>query len=200
MVAEQRVGELTDALVDPNQDFTIRRRLARVFSGCSSQRGADGLLLGLEDQRFEVRFHCGRSLGSVLEKNPAIKLDKQHVLEFVAREVAVGRPVWESHRLLDRLDERDHFEVDNFLRDRASQSLAHVDTLLSLVLPTEPLQIAFKGLHTDYPHLRGTALEYLESVLPAPIRQRLWPFLVGRRTPGPAQSRGEIAVAGFSAA
>jgi hypothetical protein len=25
--------------------------------------------------------------------------------------------------------------------------------------------------------MRGLALEYLESVLPAPIRDRLWPFL-----------------------
>src|SRR5262245_28793323 len=31
-VAEERIGELTDALIDPNQDFAIRRRLARVFS------------------------------------------------------------------------------------------------------------------------------------------------------------------------
>jgi hypothetical protein len=32
-------------------------------------------------------------------------------------------------------------------------------------------------LHTDDPYLRGTALEYLETVLPEPIWSRLWPFL-----------------------
>ena len=31
-VVEQHVGELTDALIDPNQPFAVRRRLARVFS------------------------------------------------------------------------------------------------------------------------------------------------------------------------
>jgi len=56
-----------------------------------------------------------------------------------------------------------------------------VFTLLSLVLPREPLQIAFRSLHSDDKQLRGTALEYLEGVLPASIRQRLWPFLVYRR-------------------
>ncbi|HTO72830.1 MAG TPA: hypothetical protein VMJ30_03375, partial [Gemmatimonadales bacterium] len=39
------------------------------------------------------------------------------------------------------------------------------------------------GLHTRDRNLRGTALEYLESVLPERVRQRLWPFLEpeGRR-------------------
>jgi AAA family ATP:ADP antiporter len=180
-IADERVGELIDALVDPHQDFTIRRRLARVFSVCTSQRAADGLMLGLDDLRFEVRFHCGRSLAAVLEKNPGIRLDKERVLEVVRREVTVGRPVWEGHRLLDRLDDRDNVLVDNFVRDRASQSLAHVFVLLSLVLPTEPLQIAFRGLYTDDANLRGTALEYLEGVLPATLRDRLWPFLEDHR-------------------
>ncbi len=61
-VAEEHVGELVDALLDPNQDFAVRRRLARVFASCTSQRAADGAMLGLNDQRFEVRFQCARSL------------------------------------------------------------------------------------------------------------------------------------------
>jgi len=36
-------------------------------------------------------------------------------------------------------------------------------------------------LHTDDLQLRGSALEYLESVLPAQTRERLWPFLEGRK-------------------
>ena len=39
--------------------------------------------------------------------------------------------------------------------------------------PTTPLQIAYRGLHTTDPVLRGTALEYLEGVLPPDIRDRL---------------------------
>jgi ATP:ADP antiporter, AAA family len=38
-VAAERAGELIDALVDPNQDLAVRRRLARVFTVCASQRG-----------------------------------------------------------------------------------------------------------------------------------------------------------------
>ena len=181
-IAEYHIGALIDALIDPTTDFAVRRRLARVFSVCVSQRAADGLLLGLEDLRFEVRFQCGISLSSLLEKNPRIHIDSERIFTVVMREVAVGRPVWESRRLLDELDVQDAVSfVDEFVRNRAGQSLAHVFTLLSVVLPREPLQIAFRSLYTDDKNLQGTALEYLEGVLPPPIRERLWPFLEDRR-------------------
>jgi AAA family ATP:ADP antiporter len=192
-VAEERVGELVDALLDPNQPFASRRRLARVFSVCVSQRAVDGVLLGLEDLRFEVRFQCGRSLAAIIEKNPRIRIDKERIFDVVRREVAVGRPVWESHRLLDTVEADSRSFVDEFLKDRAGQSLAHAFTLLSLVLPTAPLQIAYRGLHTNDPGLRGTALEYLEGVLPTDIRDRLWPFLSDRpRNQRDSRARDEI--------
>ena len=152
------------------------------------------MVLGLDDLRFEVRFQSGRSLAAIVDKNPLVRIDKEQILSVVAREAAVGRMVWESHRLLDALETGDAPPfVDEFVRDRAGQSLAHVFTLLSLVLPREPLQVAYRGLHTDDPHLKGTALEYLEAVLPAAIRERLWPFLEDRQ-PGrrPARQREEI--------
>jgi AAA family ATP:ADP antiporter len=191
-VAEEHVGELVDALINPNQPFAVRRRLARVFSVCVSQRAVDGLLLGLEDQRFEVRFQCGRSLAAVLEKNGLIRIERERIFEVVRREALVSRPVWESQRLLDKPEEDRRSFVDDFLKTRAGQSLAHVFTLLSLVLPATPLQIAFRLLHMDNRVLRGTALEYLEEVLPPDIRDRLFPFLGGAEEPRPRRARDEI--------
>ena len=190
-VADERVGELIDALVDSNQEFAVRRRLARVFSVCTSQRAVDGLMLGLNDHRFEVRFQCARSLAAIVQKHRQLRVDREMIFEVVQRETAVGRPVWESHRLLNQLEDRNEpFFVDDFVKDRASRSLAHTFTLLSLVLPAEPLRIAFHGLHTDDPNLRGTALEYLEGVLPPAIRERLWPFLEDPRPSRRQASRG----------
>jgi hypothetical protein len=192
-VAEERVGQLVDALIDPNQDFSVRRRLARVFSVCVSQRAVDGLLLGLDDVRFDVRCQCGRSLASIVEKNPRVEISRERIFTVVTQEVAVGRPVWESRRLLDDADAKDNVTpLDDFVRDRAGESLAHVFTLLSLVLPREPLQMAFRSLHTDDRQLQGTALEYLEGVLPAPIRQRLWPFLERGPVARPTRPHDEI--------
>jgi hypothetical protein len=195
-VAEEHAGQLIDALIDPNTEFSIRRRLARVFSICVSQRAADGLILGLEDMRFEVRYQCARALASILEKNPRVRIDRDTIFEIVRREAAVGRTVWRSQRLLQRHEEGETSEtvfVDEFVKDRAGRSLAHVFTLLSLVISGEPLKIAFKGLHTDDPNLRGTALEYLEGVLPPSIRDPLWPFLEDGRAPTrQGRSREEV--------
>ena len=135
------------------------RRLARVFSVCVSQRAADGLILGLDDQRFEVRFQCGRSLAAIAPRTRDPDR-REHDLRRRAPRGGRRAPVWESHRLLDRLDEPEQASfVDEFVKDRANQRLAHVFTLLSLVLPAEPLQIAYRGLHTDDENLRGTALD-----------------------------------------
>jgi hypothetical protein len=189
-VAEEHVGQLADALVDPNQEFAVRRRLARVFSVCVSQRAVDALLAALDDARFDVRFQAARSLSAVLSRNDRIAIDPARIYEVVLREVAVGRPVWEGRRLLDGFVSAS--PLDEFVRDRAGQSLAHVFTLLALVLPREPLQIAFRSLQSEDAHLRGTGLEYLEGVLPAHVRQPLWPFLVRRRSvaaPGRQEAR-----------
>ena len=48
--------------------------------------------------------------------------------------------------------------------------------------PPRPSPIALPGRVTGAagstePGIRGTALEYLETVLPPPIRQALWPYL-----------------------
>ena len=189
-VAEERVGELTDAMLDPARDFGIRTRLARVFSVAVSQRAADALVLALDDERFDVRFQGARSLASMIDRNPLIHLDTARIFAVVSSEVAVSRPVWVSRRLLDGI--MGDSPLDEFVRDRAGQSLAHVFTLLSLVLPRDPLQIAFRSLHSEDKQLRGTALEYLEGVLPAPIRERLWPFLVYQRPERPAPLHDDV--------
>jgi len=115
--------------------------------------------------------------------------------EAVLREVAVDRTMWENQRLLDRVeDDAEAGFVDEVLRERASRSLEHVFTVLALALPRQPLQIAFRGIHTDDPQLRGTALEYLDASLPPAVREKLWPFLDDRpvrRTPS-ARPREEL--------
>ncbi len=196
-VAASVVGQLTDALVDPSTEFTIRRRLPRVLAVTTTTRAIEGLLAGLEDPRFEVRYQCGRALARIHDTDPARLISEERAHAAVLREVAVDRGVWEGQRLLDRSDEAtDSPFVDQFLRDRANRSLEHVFTLLSLTLPRQPLVVAFRALHTSDEALRGTALEYLEGVLPEAIRSSLWPFLEDGRGPRRApRRRAEILAA-----
>jgi hypothetical protein len=51
--------------------------------------------------------------------------------------------------------------------------LDHVLTLLGSVLDKEAMQLCQHALISNDAHLRGTALEYLENVLPKSIRNGL---------------------------
>ena len=51
---------------------------------------------------------------------------------------------------------------------------------------------AFRSLHLDDRHLRGTALEYLEGILPEKTRERLWEILQERPSKSAPKQKGEI--------
>jgi hypothetical protein len=63
--------------------------------------------------------------------------------------------------------------------------------LLSLAVEREPLEIAYWALLGQDGGLRGTALEYLENVLPEELRRALWPHL-GAQPSRPARPRQEV--------
>ncbi len=172
-------GLLVDHLV--NQDevlFGIRRRIPRILAHCDSQLAIQGLLAGLSDIRFEVRFQCSRALDSLAQRKPDLNVLPGPVFAAVERELQVGRPIRESRRLLDRRDGSDPTTfLDEILRERADQTLEHIFSLFAAVLPRDPVKIAFRALHTEDKALRGLAIEYLDSVLPPQVRDGLWAMI-----------------------
>ncbi|MEP7367685.1 MAG: Npt1/Npt2 family nucleotide transporter [Acidobacteriota bacterium] len=171
-------GQLVDWLLDQQVDFAIRRRIPRVLASARSQLVFDGLMHALGDRRFEVRYQSGRAMAMMHDQVGWLEVNQKLLLESVGKELNVSKPVWEGQRLLDTSEEGELSPLmDEFLRNRSSRSLEHVFTLLMLLLPKEPLRVAFRGLHTDDAYLRGTALEYLESTLPEGIFEKLRPLL-----------------------
>ncbi|MEO5923691.1 MAG: hypothetical protein ABIR70_07695 [Bryobacteraceae bacterium] len=164
-------GQLADAMLDSNQDFSIRRRLPRILVRVPSQRTVEMLTEVLDDPRFELRFQSSRALEMLHRSNTALQFDETRLMEVVERELSVSRTIWEGRRLLDKRDETDsQFAfLDEVLQDRAHQSLEHVFSLLAISLPREPLKVAFRALHSDDRLLRGLGLEYLETAMPAGV-------------------------------
>ena len=160
-------------LLDPNEDFAIRRRLINVLASSPSLEVFEGLFQALGDRRFEVRYRAGRALSGMADDIEDLAIDRERVLGVVLREMRVERGVWESRQLIDATDEETSPMAAEVLRNRVSRSLEHLFTLLSLVFPRETLRLAFHALHTEDPYLRGTALEYLETVLPESVWGRL---------------------------
>jgi AAA family ATP:ADP antiporter len=173
--AHRAVGQLVDALLDPEQDFAIRRRIPRILAYTSSQRAVDGLTAVLTDPRFEIRYHASRALEFLHRMADGLDFHEEGMLAAVERELSIARPAWDTRKLLDTHDDGDpqYWFLDEVLKDRASKSLELVFSLLALHLPAEPLKVAFRALHSEDRMLRGLALEYLESHVSKEIVSRL---------------------------
>jgi hypothetical protein len=113
------------------------------------------------------------------------------VFDAVRRDLMTDPGVWPARDVID--DRVAASAASGRQRDDArvhsGSALAHVLTVLGLVLPSEPLRIALHAVLTDDPTLRETALEYLESILPTDVRAQLWPVLEAGATRCPACPR-----------
>jgi hypothetical protein len=177
-LAPKITGALMDALLDSETDFGVRRRLPGILAEGEPTVAVLGLWRALSDPRFEVRYRAGKALARLHAAGHTLVASDEQIFDAIEREVRVDARIWRSYRLLDGFEgsEADQL-VYRVLEQRSATALDHVFTLLGLVLPAEPLRICLHTLGTDDRVLRGTALEYLEGVLPARIREWLWPFL-----------------------
>jgi hypothetical protein len=189
--AGQWVGLLCDCLARKDQDFEVRRKIPGLLARVSDQRAADGLVRGLSDERLEVRIQCGRALLTLKQTNPELNVEWEAILAAVDRELSAGVIFGEGQRLAEMEDETFGLPgLDDFLRERSDVGLQHVFTLLALEYSREPLMVAFRALRLDDRHLRATALEYLETILPPKTRQALFQ-VVGEQPPANEQRQAQ---------
>jgi len=148
--ASHCTGQLVDALFDDRVDPVVRRRIPRVLASVTTQRAVDGLCAGLDCDRLDVRYRCAQALVR-LRKRGGTPIASDAMFRVAAREIGG--------------------------LSGSGVRLAHVFAVLSLALDGEPIDLAFRALQGRDPTLRGTALEYLDHVLPPAIRGALWPIL-----------------------
>jgi len=153
-------GEMVSVLLDPVTPDVIRRRLPLALKSCPSPIARDGLLAALEAFDFEFRLRCGRAVLALTDEHPSLLKPVPAALSLVEQELS-GNP------------------APPLVRE-------HVFNLLALALEREPVRIAARAFSTDDAYLRGTALEYLETVLPEHLSSALQPLLA---TPGPPPAR-----------
>ena len=152
-------GEMVSVLLDRDTPDVVRRRLPLALMACPSPIARDGLFAALDGFDFEIRLRCGRALLSLTDDHPELSAPFPAALALAEREL---KESGERHRVRD-----------------------HVFNLLALALEREAMRIAARMFTTDDLYARGTALEYLETVLPARVFSALQPLLAAA---GPAPS------------
>jgi hypothetical protein len=167
-------GELVSVLLDAATPDVVRRRLPLALKSCASTIARDGLRAGLESDGLEIRLRCGRALLALTEDHPELQEPFPHALALAQQELGGG--------------------------DQTPLAREHVFNLLALALEREPVLIAARAFGTDDTYVRGTALEYLETVLPASLFSAFQPLLTTGPAPvrrrEPAAARAELLRAG----
>jgi ATP:ADP antiporter, AAA family len=161
-VAKRAVGQLCDALVDPDQPDIVRRRLPEIIARVPSHRSVAGLFEGMASGSAQVRDRCVRALVELVAANPELRPARRDVFTAAERQL-----------------------------DDGEVSLPRLFGLLGLTLDSEPLKLSLAALRSDDASLRGTSFEYLENVLPEDLRVALWPHVTAyaRTVPPPRPSK-----------
>jgi hypothetical protein len=160
-------GEMVSVLLDPATSDVVRRRVPLALKSCPSPIARDGLLAALDGFEFEVRLRCGRAVLALTDEHPALLKPFPAALALVERELTSGG---DMHRVRE-----------------------HVFNLLALALEREPVRIAARAFASEDAYVRGTALEYLETVLPARVFSALRPMLAAAG-PAPVRTRSATEV------
>ncbi|MBT8467994.1 MAG: hypothetical protein KJN97_04515, partial [Deltaproteobacteria bacterium] len=173
-------GQLVDAMLDSDSPLAVRRRIPRLLRKVDDPRAAQGLIAGLEDGDFNVRYRCGHALAELRRADRDLEVSEPAIMAAVLREVASDAK-HRQHRWLPEETSLDaQNEIDLLLAKREDRELEHAFTLLSLVLDRDAIILSLRALSSQDENLRGTALEYLHQVLPDPVREALWPRLAER--------------------
>ena len=163
-------GQLTDALLDPDIPMLARQRLPGVLEASHNPRSIDGLLLGMMDVSFNVRYSCARALARMRARSTALKIPRETVYSAIREELKASMEEWESRSMELNLGDT---PVENSACPHINRNMEHVFTLLSLTLDPDAVHMSMQAAFSKDINLRGTALEYLENVLPMDLYKAL---------------------------
>jgi hypothetical protein len=184
-VAPRSVGALLDALLDRDGEVLIRRRVPAVIEAAGGSRAISGLCLALDDPDFDVRLECARAAARIIQRTPDLSRDREEVFAWAGRELAVDDRVWEQRGRRRHGSDRSALLDDGQL-GAIDRSVELVCTLLSLALGPEVMSSTLRAVYGTDENLRGTGLEFLQTVLPERIRTALWPRIPGQASLRPA--------------
>jgi len=166
-LASAASGQLVDALLDRRLHPVVRRRLPLILARADTVRAVQGLIECLNDEDPDVRLRGGDALNRIRADHPELTVPAGECWQAVRAELArlqapAGQPP-------------------------SPDALQHLFHLLGVLYTPETLDLCYGSLLGEDRALRGTALEYLENLLPQDVREALWPLIGAAGTSGGAK-------------
>ena len=170
------VPQIARALADDSLPVDVRRELPPVLLRIGSAAAEAALVGSLLEADGTVRYRVIASLNKLRAVRPDIRIDPAVLELLLAAEIA-GH--YRSYQVLGPLRGRlpGNDPVLEALRLSMEGELERIFRLMSLLFPHGGLHDAYVGLQSSSATIRGNALEFLENVLPAELRQVLVPLL-----------------------
>ena len=167
-MASTGAGQLVDALLNPSQHPLVRRRLPLVLAQSESPLAVHGLMMGLDDLDQNVRLRCAQGLETIRKRHPHLVISDERLLAIVERE---ANALSGSYVDLNTPGSGD--------LDRERVQLLFF--LFGALFDPEAIDLCARALQSGDRNLEGTALEYLENVVPLEIWESLQPVLAPGR-------------------
>ncbi len=165
--APAALGQLTDILLSVRYPVEVRVRAAQLLSSVPDSRTAAALTQALEVAEFRIRRAAALALLRLCASVPALSPPRRVLSQRAAHEL--------RHRVRPPSEETTFEQRSPFRTDESGRKFAP-NFELSLILlaigaDLAALQLAVAAVTSDDAVQRGTGLEYLDTLLPADVRQ-----------------------------
>lgn len=175
MLGDRVVGTLRDYLVDRDTPATIRRELPGALQGIGTPAAQVVLVESLLDADTTLRLRVVTALNKLVQRHPERPVDRAIVETALAAEIT-GH--YRSYQVLGTMGGSlaGAGPVVQALHDSLANESERIFRLMKILYPAHDLHSAFVGVQSDDGAVRDNALEFLEAVLPPPVRSLVVPL------------------------
>ncbi|MCZ6765565.1 MAG: Npt1/Npt2 family nucleotide transporter [bacterium] len=171
------VGTLSDYIIDPATNTTVRSSLCRVLGQIPTQHSADALIGTLDIVEYEMRYYVVKALNSLRVRHPELKFSHRSLNDALIDETESYYAILQILNLEGPSDGDADKLFLRALREKIDENLDRMFRLLALSYSPKDIHGAYLGITSDHKHLRANAIEFLDNVLRKEVKKYLFPIV-----------------------
>jgi len=193
-LGDAAVPELVRHLADPEQNPLVRKRIPKTLALAGRQAAADALLTQLHSLDYHLDYAVLKALNRLRVRSPDIHVNSGLVNAAIRREREEyerlrAAAIWlGANRLID-----DAFTLlMRAIDERLDERLERIFRLVGLIYPPRDIYSIYYSSQLK-PALRPAAIEFLDNILDAELRETVVPLFEERLDPErPARARHTV--------